>query len=274
MNVSQNEGALLHITGETRVYVVIGDPIAQVKSTHLYNKLTAESPADVVFIPMQFSTENFKRAIDGLRAFKNLAGIIPTIPHKPRMMEVVDSCSDRAKIVGAVNSIRVEPDGQWVGDMFDGIGYVNGLAKCGHQPENKSFLLVGAGGAGAAISIALADAGVKRLRIVDLDQAKVEKIIANVRAYYPDMEIDTGPLVPAEFDVVANATPLGMAAGDPLPVPPELLLSGQLVTDMIMKPAVTPLLVQAEAMGCTIQVGYEALLGQASANMAFFGLVS
>ena len=93
--------------------------------------------------------------------------------------------------------------------MFDGIGCVNGLIKTGHQPENKSFLLVGAGGAGAAISIALADAGVQRLRIVDLDQEKVERVIASVRASYPNMEIDTGPLVPKEFDVVANATPLG-----------------------------------------------------------------
>ena len=90
--------------------------------------------------------------------------------------------------------------------MFDGIGCVNGLIKNGHQPENKSFLLVGAGG---AISIALADAGVQRLRIVDLDQAKVERVIASVLANYPNMEIDTGPLVPKEFDVVANATPLG-----------------------------------------------------------------
>jgi len=90
--------------------------------------------------------------------------------------------------------------------MFDGIGCVNGLIKNGHQPENKSFLLVGAG---AAISIALADAGVQRLRIVDLDQAIVVRVIASVRASYPNMEIDTGPLVPKEFDVVANATPLG-----------------------------------------------------------------
>ena len=90
--------------------------------------------------------------------------------------------------------------------MFDGIGCVNGLIKNGHQPENKSFLLVGAG---AAISIALADAGVQRLRIVDLDQAKVERVTASVRASYPNMEIDTGPLVPKEFDVVANATLLG-----------------------------------------------------------------
>ena len=274
MGDNRIEGAILHITGETRVYVVIGHPIAQVKSTHLYNSLAAQSSADVVFIPMQFSAENFERSVDGLRAFKNLAGIIPTIPHKPRMMDVVDSCSERAKIVGAVNSIRVEPDGRWIGDMFDGIGYVNGLIKNGHQPENKSFLLVGAGGAGAAISIALADVGVQRLRIVDIDQGKVERIITNVRANYPGVEIDTGPVIPAEFDVVANATPLGMASGDPLPISPKLLRSGQLVTDMIMKPAVTPLLVQAEAKGCVIQVGYEALLGQASANMDFFGLAS
>jgi shikimate dehydrogenase len=190
------------------------------------------------------------------------------------MLEVVDACSERAKIVGAVNSIRVEPDGWWVGEMFDGIGYVNGLIQNGHQPKNKSFLLVGAGGAGAAIAIALADAGVKRLRIVDLEQGKVEKIITNVRANYPSVKIDTGPVVPADFDVIANATPLGIASGDQLPISPELLCSGQRVTDMIMKPTVTPLLLQAEAKGCVIQVGYQALLGQAKTNLDFFGLTT
>ena len=72
MGDNRNEGAILHITGETRVYVVIGHPIAQVKSTHLYNSLVAQSSADVVFIPMQFSAENFERSVDGLRAFKTL----------------------------------------------------------------------------------------------------------------------------------------------------------------------------------------------------------
>ncbi|WP_245261560.1 shikimate dehydrogenase [Ancylobacter sp. FA202] len=252
---------------------MIGDPIRQVRSTQLYNKITAEKGIDVVFAPLQFAAADFDAAVAGLRSFKNLAGIIPTIPHKPRMMKVVDRVEPRAKLVGAVNSIRVEADGTWVGDTFDGVGYVNGLVSNNRDPKGRSVLLIGAGGAGAAIAVALADAGVSRLRVVDVDTAKAERVVAAVRGAYPGLAVDTGAPVPAEFDIVANATPLGMSSNDPYPIDPETLVPGQLVTDMIMKPPVTPLLQAAEKKGCPIQVGYQALVGQAEANLAFFGLV-
>ncbi|MCS0503349.1 shikimate dehydrogenase family protein [Ancylobacter mangrovi] len=270
--MSDAGAALLSITGETRLYFVIGDPIRQVRSTQLYNKIAAEKGIDVVFAPLQFAANDFDAAVRGLRSFKNLAGIIPTIPHKPRMMEVVDRIEPRAKLVGAVNSIRVEVDGTWVGDTFDGVGYVNGLESSGHNPGGRSVLLIGAGGAGAAIAVALADASVSRLRVVDVDAGKAERVVAAVKSAYPAIEVDTGAPVPAEFDIVANATPLGMAAGDPYPIDPATLVPGQIVTDMIMKPPVTPLLQAAEAKGCPIQVGYQALVGQAEANFNFFGL--
>lgn len=264
--------ALLSVTGETRLYFVIGDPIRQVRSTQLYNKIAADKGIDVVFAPLQFATADFDAAVRGLRSFKNLAGIIPTIPHKPRMMEVVDRIEPRAKLVGAVNSIRVEADGTWVGDTFDGVGYVNGLVSAGRDPKSRTVLLIGAGGAGAAIAVALAEAGVSRLRVVDVDTAKAERVVAAVTSAYPSIPVDTGAPVPAEFDIVANATPLGMAAGDPFPIDPETIVPGQLVTDMIMKPPVTPLLQAAEKKGCPIQIGYQALVGQAEANFSFFGL--
>lgn len=264
--------ALLSITGETRLYFVIGDPIRQVRSTQLYNKIAAEKDIDVVFAPLQFAASDFDAAVRGLRSFRNLAGIIPTIPHKPRMMDVVDRVEPRARLVGAVNSIRVEADGSWVGDTFDGVGYVNGLVSAKRDPRGRSVLLIGAGGAGAAIAVALAEAGVSRLRVVDVDAAKTERVVAAVKGAYPAIAVDTGAPVPAEFDIVANATPLGMAAGDPFPIDPETLVPGQLVTDMIMKPPVTPLLQAAEKKGCPIQLGYQALVGQAEANFRFFGL--
>lgn len=265
--------ALLSVTGETRLYFVIGDPIRQVRSTQLYNRIAADKGIDVVFAPLQFAAADFDTAVRGLRSFRNLAGIIPTIPHKPRMMDVVDRVEPRAKLVGAVNSIRVEADGSWVGDTFDGVGYVNGLVSADRDPKGRSVLLIGAGGAGAAIAVALADAGVSRLRVVDVDAAKAERVVAAVKSAYPATAVDTGAPVPAEFDIVANATPLGMAAGDPYPIDPETLVPGQLVTDMIMKPPVTALLQVAEKKGCPIQLGYQALVGQAEANFTFFGLV-
>ncbi len=269
--MSQAGPASLNVTGETRLYVVIGDPIRQVRSTALYNKLCAERGVDAVFVPLQFPADRFDAAIEGLRSFKNLGGIIPTIPHKARMLSVVDEAAPRARMVGAVNSIRVEPDGRWVGEAFDGVGYFEGLKARGHDPRGKSVQLVGLGGAGASMAFALAEAGVSRLRIFDIDGAKVERVVAGLKEHFPAVAVEHGAVDPRDVDIVANATPLGMREGDPLPVPPDHLRPEQLVSDMIMAPPVTPLLKAAEARGCRIQVGYEALLGQARANLVFFG---
>ena len=265
--------APLTVTGETRLYVVIGDPIAQVRSTHLYNSLAAEGGHDAVFAPLQFSAEDFETAISALRIFRNLAGIIPTIPHKARMLEMVDEARPRARMVGAVNSIRVEPDGRWIGEAFDGVGYVEGLKANGHDPDGKSVQLLGAGGAGASMAFALAEAGISHLRIFDIDGMKAEKVSAGLAEHFPGLGVELGPPDPKLVDIVANATPVGMRAEDPLPIDPDRLVQGQLVTDMIMKPPVTPLLEAAAAMGCPTVRGYEALKGQASANLAFFGFI-
>ena len=265
--------APMNITGKTSFYVVAGDPIRQVRSTELYNKLASDKKLDVVFIPLHFSGDDFDAAIAGLRVFRNLGGIIPTIPHKTGFLKTVDKLSDRARMVGAVNSIRCEPDGAWRGDIFDGVGYVNGLLANDRSPTGKSVLLLGAGGAGSSMAFALAEGGVSRLQIFDIDTDKAEKVVSGLVGNYPTVSAATGPPDPRGFDIVANATPVGMGENDPYPLDPNLLQPEQLVTEMIMKPNVTPLLKAARAKGCATQVGYEALKGQAKANMEFFGLV-
>lgn len=264
--------APLTVTGETRLYVVIGDPIAQVRSTHLYNCLAAERGHDAVFVPLRFSAEDFDNAVSALRSFRNIAGIIPTIPHKARMLEMVDEARPRAQMVGAVNSIRIEPDGRWIGEAFDGVGYVEGLKTSGHDPKGKSVQLLGAGGAGASMAFALAEAGVSHLRIFDIDEEKTSKVASGLAEHFPELGVELGPADPQLVDIVANATPVGMNPENPLPIDPETLVPGQLVTDMIMKPPITPLLEAATGRGCPTVQGYEALKGQASANMAFFGI--
>lgn len=264
--------APMNITGETRFYVVVGDPIRQVRSTELYNKLASDLELDVVFIPVQFTANDAETAIAGLRVFKNLGGIIPTIPHKTGFLRVVDELSDRARMVGAVNSIRCEPDGCWRGDIFDGVGYVNGLLTNDHSPAGRSVLLIGAGGAGSSMAYALAEAGVSRLQIYDIAQDKAARVASGVVCNFPAVAAATGPPDPRGFDIIANATPVGMAEDDPYPLDPDLLEPGQLVTEMIMKPSITRFLKAAKEKGCDTQVGYEALKGQAKANLEFFGL--
>lgn len=237
--MAEQNAALLTVTGETRLYVVIGDPIRQVRSTQLYNKMASERGHDVVFVPLQFKEADFDTAIKGLRAFKNLAGIIATIPFKPILMPVIDRVSDRAKVVGAANSIRIEADGSWTGDIFDGVGYVNGLRSEGIDPAGKSVLLIGAGGAGAACAVELAQAGVAKLRIAELDAGKLNRLLDSLKSAFPNRDVAAGKTEPQGFDIVANATPVGMGDDDPYPLDPELLAPEQIVSEMIMKPNVT-----------------------------------
>ena len=122
------------------------------------------------------------------------------------------------------------------------------------------------------MAFALAEAGVSHLRIYDVVINKAKKVSSGVAKHYPQLEVETGFPDPRGFDVVANATPVGMNPDDPFPINPELLGSSQLVTEMIMKPDITPFLLAAKAKGCEIQTGFEALKGQAKANMDFFGL--
>jgi len=260
------------VTGATRVHVLIGDPVGQVRSPALYNRLCAAHGIDAIFVPLAIPAARFAEGVAGLRALANLAGIVVTIPHKSAMLDEVDEASTRARMIGAVNAIRVEPDGRWVGDAFDGVGYVEGLRANGHDPAGKSVQLVGAGGAGSSMAFALAEAGVARLRIHDPVASRVKRVAAGLAERHPDVIVEVGAVDPAGVDIVANATPLGMTDGDPLPVDPACIKPTQLVTDMIMKPPVTPLLRAAAARGCPTVPGLAALEGQAAVNMRFFAL--
>ena len=122
------------------------------------------------------------------------------------------------------------------------------------------------------MAYALAEEEVSRLLIYDIDREKAEKVAAGVTHHYPEVEISVDQPAPQGFDIVANATPVGMSPSDPYPLDPELLDPVQLVTEMIMKPNITPFLLAAQEKGCSIQGGYEALKGQAKATMDFFDL--
>ncbi|MCF3935216.1 shikimate dehydrogenase [Acuticoccus sp. M5D2P5] len=263
-------GLPLPLTGETRLYMIIGDPIAQVGSPGLVNASFRRRGVPAVLFPAHVRPEGLKAFLAGLRPLENLDGIVLTIPHKQTAMDVVDTITPRAQAIGAVNVIRPEADGTWTGDNFDGEGCVRGLTDAGHSIAGKSALLVGCGGAGSAIAHAFADAGVSRLRLADLDESRLARVAGDLARAHPALALETGPPDPSGFVVVANATPLGMREGDPLPVDPDRLTPGTLVVDVITKPAMSPLLTAAAAKGCTTQQGPAMLIGQVEAFIDFF----
>ena len=156
--------------------------------------------------------------------------------------------------------------------MFDGEGFVRGVLRKGRAVEGASALVVGSGGVGSAIAASLAKAGVARLAVFDAGAAAMESLAGRLRTAYPALAVETGSNDPAGFDIVVNATPLGMKPGDPMPVEIERIAPSTFVGEVVMKEEITPFLAAVRARGCAFQVGSDMLFEQIPAYLEFFGL--
>jgi shikimate dehydrogenase len=262
------------VTGRSRVYAIIGDPIEQVKSPEILNPLMVRAGKAGILVPMQIAPANLETAVRGLQAIGNFDGIVITVPHKMRMLGLVDAVLPTGRRVGAINAVRREPDGRWVGDMFDGKGFVAGLRKNGHEPKGKRALLVGAGGAGSAVGYALAEAGVSRLTVHDADPAKAERLARGIAEAFPDAGAGIGPGNATGYELVVNATPIGMAPHDPSPIDPTGFKPGMVVADVIILAHDTKLLAAARAQGCAVMGGRPMTEGQAEEMARFLGMTA
>jgi shikimate dehydrogenase len=260
------------ISGTTRLYVVLGDPVAQVRSPALMNPLFAQLGIDAVLVPVHVTPAHLAQVVGGLRCAGNVDGIFVTVPHKAAVVGLADRCSPMVEVTGSANALRREADGSWYAENFDGSGFVAGLIGAGHDPKGSRVALVGAGGAGSAIAAALLAAGADRLSVCDQDTAKLAGLRARLDAHWPGRTDTSATPHLAGADIVVNATPLGLKPDDPLPFRPALLPAGSVVADIIMSPHETRLLVAAAARGHDIHHGIHMLDGQLDSYRAFFGL--
>jgi len=258
------------ITGNTRIYGLIGDPLKSAKSPKLLNRLFAETQTDAVCIPMEVGTQGLADFVKGARAMRNLAGLLVTMPHKQTMLDIVDALHSTAREVGAINVVRCDQDGRWEGAVFDGLGCVLGMQRNGVSIHGKSVLLVGAGGSGRAIAFAVAAAGARSLTISDLDAHRAAEL-AQRAGKQGSCNVHAGPADPAGHDIVINATPLGMNPDDPMPIETVRLNPTAAVVDIVTRSEPTALLIEARAHGCKILDGQPMHLGQALLALGFLG---
>jgi shikimate dehydrogenase len=259
-----------YIKGTTRLYGLVGDPLTTAKSPELLNRLFIEQRADAVCVPFRIEADDLSAFVTGARAMRNLSGVLVTMPHKQRMMAFVDELHPTARQVGALNVIRCHDDGRWVGAIFDGLGCVLGMQWEGNHPANKSILLIGAGGAGRAIAFAVGSAGARSLAIFDVDERRAEDLAESVAAA-TGCHAHVGAPDPRGYEIVINATPLGMKPDDPMPVDANRLEAGSIVVDIINSPDPTALCRAARARGCRTQGGRPMHEGQAVHALRFLG---
>ncbi|MGV8832287.1 MAG: shikimate dehydrogenase family protein [Devosia sp.] len=244
----------LRLDGETRLYVIVGDPIAQVKSPALLSENLNTRGTNGLVVPIHVSAENIVEFVTSLRGAQNVDGVVFTVPHKQAGLALCDRPSVRAVFAGSVNVMHRAADGLWVGDNTDGQGYLDGAAAKGFEIAGKRALLVGVGGAGAAIAYEILNRGADFLAIHELNTERRDAIIERLAEKFPG-KVGIGSADPTGFDFIGNATPVGMRDGDPLPVQADKLLAQQFVADAITKPEITPLLQAARAKGCNTMPG-------------------
>jgi shikimate dehydrogenase len=213
----------------------------------------------------------FLRAIFKL---SNIRGALITMPHKVSTLTLVDEVLPAAAIAGACNAVRLGPQGQLQGDMFDGEGFVRGVLRKGFKLQGARVLVVGAGGVGSAIAASLAAAGVAAISLFDMNPAAAEALAGRLRAHYPALQVHTGSNDPAGHDLVVNATPMGMNEGDPLPMDVSRIAPGTFVGEVVMRTEMTAFLNAAQLRGCPVQVGSDMLFEQIPAYLEYFNLPS
>ncbi|MFM0248038.1 shikimate dehydrogenase family protein [Paraburkholderia sediminicola] len=244
------------LSGETRLFPIIGNPIVFVKSPQRLTRGFAARGHNGICIPMQVPEGDLDVVMRGLTSTPNVDGLLVTMPHKFTAFTYCATRSETARLLGGVSVMRRNPDGTWHGDMLDGLAFVKAQIDEGARPEGARVLLVGAGAAGSAIAVALLEAGVRELIIHDANESRVAQLMAVV-AVLGRGRVSAGPADPTGCDMVCNATPMGMAAGDPLPIAANLLTASMFVGDVIAGHGATPFLQAAQAAGCKTANGVQ-----------------
>ncbi|MEO5670341.1 MAG: shikimate dehydrogenase [Ramlibacter sp.] len=259
------------IDGKTELIAHLGFPTHSFKAPMIYNPYFASVGVNAVVVPMACRPETFTQVLRSIFALENVRGALITMPHKVAVVGTLDEVSPAVHVAGACNAVKRAPDGRLVGDMFDGEGFVRGLLRKGLALDGARALVVGCGGVGSAIAASLAAARVGSLALFDVDNDSARTLAQRLDKHYPGVEVTTGSNDPAGFDLVVNATPLGMNAGDPLPVDMSRLAARTFVGEVVMKSETTAFLAAAQERGCRVQVGTDMLFEMIPPYLEFFG---
>jgi shikimate dehydrogenase len=259
------------INGNTELIAHIGYPTYTFKSPMIYNPYFQKKGINAVVVPMGCQSEHYPQFLRSVFDLTNIRGALITMPHKVVTVGLLDEVTPTVKVAGACNAVKKTADGRLVGDMFDGAGFVRGLQRKGFVTQGKRVLVVGAGGVGSAIAASLAGAGIACIALFDAYSASAQSLGERLHANYPEIEVILGRNDPDGFDLIVNATPLGMKEGDPMPVDISRISPQAFVGEVVLKSEMTAFLQAAHDKGCRVQIGSDMLFEQIPAYLEYFG---
>lgn len=240
----------------TRLVFLAGDPIGHTKGYAEYEAALKESGLDAAYLPAHVPAGQFGKFLDGLRHMRNLAGVVATIPHK-RDAFAASRPDAVARRAGSANLLRPAEDG-WEATMLDGTGFRAAADAAGIQLAGRRVQQLGAGGAGRAVAMAIAEAGPARLALHDPDAARAAELLRDLKREFPSLD---AVLALAPSETLVNCSSIGMGSDTRLPVEEWLIPDGGFVHDIVNR-ADTPLLEAARRKGCTVEHGRGMMLAQ------------
>jgi shikimate dehydrogenase len=225
------------ITGKTRVCGIFGYPIEHSLSPQMHNAAFKALGLDYLYVPVKVAPEDLAAAIKAIRAL-NLAGVNITIPHKEKVIPLLDDLSPDAKAIGAVNTI-VNCGGRLIGDNTDGKGFIKSLTGENKiKLQGKKVVLLGAGGAGRSIGVSLLNNNIQALSLYDVAESRRNSLAAELKGMSSPKKVKTLsrndlPDAIKGADILVNATPIGMKPTDPCVVDPDLLTKKLFIYDIV-----------------------------------------
>jgi shikimate dehydrogenase len=221
------------LSGATRIVPILAHPVAHVRAPRIYNPAFAAAGLDWHMVPMGVHPDDLAATVAQMARVTNLQGLNLTIPHKAAAARLCSRLTPAARRSGMVNTMRMDADGQWAGENSDGIGFVSAARAHGLLCADRPVVIVGAGGAGTAIALSLADAGVRTIDVFDTDADRAAHVLSLLRQHFPDVDASSRPSRLRSAGLAVNATPLGLHAGDAMPFDPAQLAGDACLFDII-----------------------------------------
>ncbi|MBI5561358.1 MAG: shikimate dehydrogenase [Deltaproteobacteria bacterium] len=260
----------MKIRGDTRVIGIFGDPISHTLSPAMHNAAFEALSLDMVYAPFPVTAKDLKKAVDGIRGL-GILGVNVTVPHKEKVVRLLDDVEERARVIGAVNTV-VNRDGRLTGHNTDAQGYARSIREdAGFEPKDKRVVIAGAGGSSRAILYELLVLGAASVVVVNRTRDRAERLVEEYAGLFRSAEIKAAGLSElssnaaglfASADLLVNATSAGLMDKDELDLPLDRLPKHAIVSDIIYSPLETSLLKKAKFFGFKTHSGLGMLVHQ------------
>lgn len=260
------------ITHISKVIAQIGYMEHGFKAANICNSCFMSMNMNVMIAPFSCKPEHKSDFLKQLLMMNNVLGVLVSVPHKLTTFNLVDKCSRRARVAQACNVVRLLPNAQLEGDIFDGVGLVQALKRHGFIAKDKTALVIGCGSVGAAVAAALAEMGIGSLRLYDTDVDRVRALAWRLRRYFLGLKVVTGINDGYGMDLIVNATLIGMNENEAFPTAVARISPNAWVCEAILKSSQTPFLRAVKQVGCYTINAMETMIEQLPMYLDFFGL--